>query len=114
RDVLKRRCTRTTGFGNIEEDLSFLSLRHVFGCWQRRMPWPGQEPCLDEIDLNPNPELVDELPCAGDSGPRVMLKHLEEQVGSIPDLWHRKWSWPSPESLTPGTTSCVPATEDDA
>ncbi|CAM9318947.1 unnamed protein product [Ectocarpus sp. 12 AP-2014] len=43
-----------------------------------------------------------------------MLMHLEEQVGSIPGLWHRKRSGPSPESLTPGTTSCVPATEDDA
>ncbi|CAB1105234.1 unnamed protein product [Ectocarpus sp. CCAP 1310/34] len=52
-------------------------------------------------------QLVDEFTCAGDSGPRVMLKHLEEQVGSIPGLWHRKRS-------TPGTTSCVPATEDDA
>ncbi|CAM9362134.1 unnamed protein product [Ectocarpus sp. 8 AP-2014] len=56
-------------------------------------------------------QLVDEFTCAGDSGPRVMLKHVKEQVGSIPDPWHRIRSGTSPELLTPGTTSCVPATD---
>lgn len=32
-----------------------------------------------------------------------MLKHIEEQVGSIPDPWHRIHdTGPPPESPTPG------------
>lgn len=34
---------------------------------------------------------------------QVMLKHIEEQVGSIPDPWHRlPETGPPPESPTPG------------
>lgn len=47
-------------------------------------------------------------------GRQVMLKHIEEQVGSIPDPWHRLPTGPSPASPTPGTYSSVPAANDDA
>ncbi|CAM9960049.1 unnamed protein product [Ectocarpus sp. 12 AP-2014] len=109
-------------------------LRHRLRVLAEAHALAGSGAMFYEIDLNANPEvhkmldihatptvllycsgqLVDEFTCAGDSGPRVMLKHIEEQVGSIPDPWHRIRSGPSPESPTPGTTSSVPATEDDA
>ncbi|CBJ28422.1 hypothetical protein Esi_0105_0025 [Ectocarpus siliculosus] len=118
----------------MDQSLSGELLRHRLRVLAEAHALAGSGAMFYEIDLNANPEvhkmldihatptvllycsgqLVDEFTCAGDSGPRVMLKHIEEQVGSIPDPWHRIRSGPSPESPTPGTTSSVSATEDDA
>ncbi|CAN0181632.1 unnamed protein product [Ascophyllum nodosum] len=59
-------------------------------------------------------QLVDEFTCSGASGHKVLLRHIEEQVGSVPDLRHADTSSTAPASPTPGTTEINPLNTEDA
>lgn len=107
-------------------------LRHRLRLLAEAHALAGSGAMFYEIDLNGNPEvhrmldihavptvllyssgqLVDEFTCPGTGGPKVLLRHIEDQVGSVPDPWHRLPSGPVPSSPTPGTATDSPGVDE--